>query len=712
MPDPNALRNRLHEVVKIAEARLATVRQELDQRAAHNQELAETLRQEGGWYSRLEQLEEKLRQLKAKAEVRQTLVSVGKRGQGKSTLIRKWLAPGIKTLEGQDPLPLPTGVDETTSALVRLTSLGDHTALEVRLLPAEALPDITHRPDRPGLPEGSNHLLLDRRTADAALSAFSVMRYPVDNADRQVYLERQGERYVMGRQGSIPLPAVQYHAAEIVVPLAREELSGHTRQLLETLDVVDAPGADPSGRGEFPDWMRYKSREVFRRGNERIDLLMLVVSIEVAAVHLGGQMQAEILEPWRKRCQDVTQGRLLIVITHAADLLQDVCEPTARDLEERSPARRIVGNVLEPLAHLGFFDLDGSPDDWPPIFFVENDRQRLEPFQKDWRPDQLREKRLFDLLNDPPAWAQLPLGEQCIVRIASDWQQEYGGRWPTDKIERLQRWFIHALCRLLDPVDQGLSLLTEFVLDWAARGPVARNYLQERIDCFQDFQQRYFQFLAELNEPDYHAVLRELDAGRTWLKQRWPKPEGLDWKLGKRCKDRLEQARLNSGPNRMAQELFSFEDVLQDIVDDAMEQMQAQGQRSTATASAAQNARDYARTALLECLGKDFPMTKIKERYQNSVAQDPEDLARVQAFAFERLTRIIDYLVDAQESQLREVLSHCYRRDLTQNAAIRQIYSSIIQPHIEEDRQAFQEVAALASQLQTEMQSWRHRTAY
>lgn len=714
----------LHQTTKLAEERLASVKHAFDEKAMQDPEIAELLQQEGGWYERLHKVEALLNELKDKAEVRQSLVVTGKRGQGKTTLIRQWLAKGVRAEEGCDPLPLPTGVEETTCAMVRLTSSStrDPMVLEVRLLPEDALLHVQQRPPRPAVPQ--TNLLLARSSKEPDLSPFAVMRYPVERMDANVYLEKDGDRYVVSRHGQMPLPEVQYHVAEVIVPFSLHDLTSHTKQLLEVMDVVDAPGADPGGTGRYPDWVRNKSRAIFRLCSPRIDLLLLVCSSEVAAIHLGGQMEEEILRPWRERCGGRVHGRLLIVITHAADLLQDVSGMRTRSsLEEKSPSRRIVGNVLEPLSNLGFLDLDDDPDDWPPIFFVENEPQQLAPFRAGWQRDPARVQRLFDLLDQPEDWKELSLGEQAILRIAGDWETEYSNRWSQEKIRRIQRWFIRALCHLLDPDDGGLGLLTQFLLDWGQRGPVARNYLSERIAIYQEFHSQYLNLLAQLNEPDFHSALRDLQVGKDWLKRCWPEPGGLDWRIGPRGRNRREQAKRNSGPDRAQHVPFTFEDVLRDLVEDAIEQLESSGARPSGSsgktsgkmsipAALPQSAKEQARTALLECLSQDYCMQQLERKYHQAIVKDPEHLIRVQAFGLERLTRIIDYLVQAGEMQLRQVLRYCYRKDLTQNALVRDIYQNLIAPHEAEDREVFGKMLQTALELQREMESWTWGPAY
>lgn len=432
--------DRLQQAVGRMQDRLQAIRQALDEKSLGNAELTESL-EEGGWNERLRQLFERLKELQAKAEVRQTLVVVGKRGQGKSTLLRTWLGRGIISADTQEPLPLPTGVDETTGALVRLTCFPGKktTYIEVQLLPEDCMTEVTPRPPPPGLVGDDATLRIASQTTDPEISPFFVMRYPVEGRDTELYLDKQGDYYVVGRNGPIPLQSVQYHAKEVTVNFHPDQLAGYTGHLLQNLDVVDAPGADPAERGTFGKWIRHKSQEIFRLGAQRMDLLLLVASVETAAIQLGGQMQGEILRPWRDRCQRRTQGRLLIVITHAADLFHDVHSELGGSVtEERSPARKLVGNLLDPLANLGFLDLDGDLHDWPPVFFVENERKKLEPFLPPIPIDAQRESELLSLLDKPQQeWQTLSPGEQCILKIAADWQEEYSARWPQDKIRRI-----------------------------------------------------------------------------------------------------------------------------------------------------------------------------------------------------------------------------------------------------------------------------------
>ncbi len=525
------LRERLIGVVKRIEQRVQAIRQTLDQRNLASEDTELRTRLEQNWYPRLQELETLLQQLKSKCDTRPSLVVVGKRGQAKSTLIQNWIRSGIRGGTNDDPLPLPTGVEETTCALVRFSRQPgfDSSILIIYLLPEDALSTVTRRPPRPPGIQPNQPILLSRRSSDPNISPFWVMRYPSVGRDDQVYVkkcddaEKREVCYELGRTGSIPLTSLQYHVAEVIVPFSLADLTGHTAQLLQVMDIVDAPGADPAGRGDFPDWIRNKNKEVFKLGAPRIDLLLLVSSIEVAAINLGGQMQEEILQPWRQRCQGRVLGRMAIVITHAADLFHEMQSGNSRRLsEDRSPTRKIVTNILEQLENLGFLKVDGDIEEWPPIFFVENNRTELQPYLVGWMPDPQRENRLRSLLHgDPTSWEKLPIGERTILWIANDWRKEYQDKWPEEKISRLQYWTIHSLCRLLDKNDQGLGLLTEFILDWAERGPVAENYWSERIICYERLRHKFEELLRALNEPDYHTTLHEIQDAQCWLKERW-----------------------------------------------------------------------------------------------------------------------------------------------------------------------------------------------
>jgi hypothetical protein len=713
--------DRLQQAVGRMQHRLQAIRQALDEKSLGNAELIESL-EEGGWNERLSQLFERLKELQAKAEVRQTLVVVGKRGQGKSTLLRTWLGRGIVAGGLQEPLPLPTGVDETTAALVRLSCCPNRKTeyIEVQLLPENSMAEVQPRPPRPPLPEDGSTLRIATRTSDPEVSPFFVMRYPVEGRDTELYLDQQGDYYLVGRSGAIPLPQVQYHAKEVTVNFHPNQLASYACNLLHNLDVVDAPGADPAEKGTFGKWIRNKSREIFRLGAQRMDLLLLVASVQTAAIQLGGQMQEEILRPWRERCQRRTQGRLLIVVTHAAQLFHDVYSELGGSVtEERSPARKLVGNLLDPLANLGFLDLDGDLDDWPPMFFVENDRKQLEPFLPPQPIDAQRESELLNMLDRPQQeWQTLSPGEHCILKIAADWQEEYSARWPPDKIRRIQRWIIHTLCRLLNDNDQGLGLLTQFVLDWAKKGPVARNYLEERVQMYNALKNAYLRLLNDLNEPDYHNILRELEAAHAWLKQRWKPGVGVNWQPGQRCKMRKDQAQINKGPDRARHQEFTYADALSDLVEDAIVQLEPLGRTpgsGTAGASptpANPDQKPNVINALLQCLQSDFPMQQMETMYGTGIVRDPDALARLQAFGFERLTRVVDYLVRASESQLRQIMRYCYQRDLTRNSVVRYVYEKVVRPEEERDREVLDEVSQVAADLLRKMDSAQYCLAY
>jgi hypothetical protein len=84
--------DRLQQAVGRMQHRLQAIRQALDEKSLGNAELIESL-EEGGWNERLSQLFERLKELQAKAEVRQTLVVVGKRGSRQKYLIAHLARP-------------------------------------------------------------------------------------------------------------------------------------------------------------------------------------------------------------------------------------------------------------------------------------------------------------------------------------------------------------------------------------------------------------------------------------------------------------------------------------------------------------------------------------------------------------------------------------------------------------------------------------------
>lgn len=263
-----------------------------------------------------------------------------------------------------------------------------------------------------------------------------------------------------------------------------------------------------------------------------------------------------------------------------------------------------------------------------------------------------------------------------------------------------------------------MGLLTEFLLDWAKKGPVARNYLDERIQMYNTLKAEYWRFLSDLNEPDYHNILRELEAAHAWLKPRWKPGVGVNWQPGQQCRMRMEQAQINKGPDRARHQEFSYAAALEDLVQDAIIQLEPSVRTpgsSTAGAGptlANPDQKLHVAHALLQCLQSDFPMQQMETMYGKGIVHDPNALARLQAFGFERLTRIVDYLVRAGESQLRQVMRYCYQRDLTRNSVVRYVYEKVVRPEEEKDREVLDEVSQVAADLLRKMYSAQYCLAY
>jgi hypothetical protein len=703
--------------------RLGVIQENLENRCQGHGDLLTTYLK--NWEPRFRNLRQQIEQLKRRAEVRQSLVVMGKRGQGKSTLIRNWIGKGLQDSTGDELLPLPTGVEETTCCLVRLSiqqenDQGRH-RLQVRLLPSTVLVQIAKRPPRPPLSGEQEQFYISLSGGDWPPSyAFAIMRYPVENQDRQIYLTAiENNCYRLARQGEFSLIEAQYHVGEVVVPLALERLSGHARQLLNILDIVDAPGADPSARPPYPEWLRYKNGEVFKQWMERLDLLLLVCSAETAAINLGGQLQDEVLRPWYERCQQHPQGRMLLVVTHSAQLLDEAWKLLAgqRTGQEDSVARKLVGNILAPLSNIGFFQLESDVQNWPPIFFIENDEGRLGEYRRDLKPDMDRKNRLYQLLQRRnSSWDDLPLAERCVLTLARDWEEQYSDRWPHEKVQKIQKWLIAAWCALLDEQDAGLGLLTDFVSDWAQYGPVARNHLQERLEHTEKLSDSYCQLLECFNQPDYRVTLEELRKAQGYLQKWWP-PGGIDLRLGERCRQRLEQAHKNRGPDIGQRKDFNISDVVDDLVEDTLIQLTRKpGSQFSSNARTAQReekeSEKYLAATLRQCLLADWPLTELVNRYEKQFSNDPEYLVRVQTVGYERVVRILDYLYGASENHLRQIARYCYKRDIEENDVIRRVYKEVVKPGEGEDRSLLDSLRRQGQTLLQVLQKHTWRQAY
>lgn len=705
----------IEELLRRLGHRLEEIRSQLCEACKADRDMQAAYRET--WKPRFEKIHDAILRLQRLSTTRQSLFVMGKRGQGKTSLLRRWIGQGIRGPLGQEPLPLPTGTEETTCCLVRLTAVKASTNddyLQVDLLPPDVLTDVEPRPNRPPV----ESVLVSRAVSPTLPpeSPFFVLRYPVKNKDDRIYLTRTGHTYTLSEKGDMPLTTLQYYASEVTVSLELSNLDSHARQLLQVLDIVDAPGADPAAKGEYAEWVRHKNRVVIRRGMDRLDLLLLVCSAQTAAINLSAQVQEDVLKPWVKRCKDHPHGRLLLAITHSAELLDEAKHALERGRSANggghSIARKLVGNILEPLAAvreggISLFELAGNVRNWPPIFFLEEKLDRLEQYRlcSGANPSTAITTKLLSLLSKPPhrRIENLPLGEACIMHIVNDWGEQFP-EWPAEKVRRVQEWLIRALTSLLDPNDNGLQLLTEFVCNWAITGPMAENHAEERHEAVEELQDLYLSLLQDLNQPDYKSTIDELQKVRSELQHLWTQHAStMVFNLGDSCRARLLQAEKNRGPKLEERQEFSLGDVLDDLIHDTVKQLLKATSTNQSSSLAQQDRHQYRVDsplvrALRHCLHADYPLTELAHKYQGRFSNDRENLARIQAVGFERIVRILDHLANADADALSDIARYCYGQDIRQSELLRPFYQQYVAPFLSEDKVVFDAAIAKGSE--------------
>ncbi len=652
------------------------------------------------WSSRLRDFSKRVESLRGLALVRPTVCLMGKRGAGKTTLIQHWLGNaeqgGIEELRY-----FPTGGQDTTAALVRLTPMGprspwDPDCLHLSLLGAEDLPEV--RDDRPPHPLGERDSLrlskrMDEELADRVLGPqsapgsrrrgreipYNVCRFPNNEKDRHFSLKNAGQHYEIADQydGIMPLTSVQWHTWQVVAPVQLPKGSrSWAERVLSVVDVVDAPGADSQTQGAFPEWKRHKNRYVFERGIKELDVLLLVASSEIAAVQLGGQFQADIWGKWVDRCGAEGKGRLFLVFSRASEFIKGAAnalegESGSSSNEDLDAANTIWRNVIEPLAA----KISGRPslvqsnqlESWPPFFFYDKDPKVLEGYSGGIGPGQGAEvaKRLVAWLDDPDRTPgeippDLPLGQRCILRMALDWENwgRSSGHWAD--IRAVQAWTIRAFCALFDPEDRGFALLTETLERYTVGGPVARNHAGERRRAVESAFEEFRDLLSAMEVPQENALaLQDLQLTqglvREWRSNGW---RGVNLNRGTRCARRAELVRANSSPLQQQKVLFHVEDVIRDVVEDCIDRL---GKSPRAMEESEVRAL---KNVFSQCVLRDGAVGKIFLEEEDAVNTREDVLGRWQAIILERLARVVVFLADADENSLRDAARYCFDVDM------------------------------------------------
>ncbi|MEZ6096899.1 MAG: hypothetical protein R3C03_22205 [Pirellulaceae bacterium] len=445
-----------------------------------------------------------------------------------------------------------------------------------------------------------------------------------------------------------------------------------------------------------------KNSYVFQAAIREIDVMLLTCSSDVSAIQLGKQFQDDIWFPWLNRCEGQGDGRLIIAFTKASVLLDEAQKEVAAAEEMGEDeytkynvgggfADKIWANAIAPLTvHTGATASMITPTDpstWPPMFFFESDDSKLDVF----RDDEFRAgnsiaiaNKLCDLLGKPSQELEvtLPLGQKCILRIARDWDSF--SRAQAKKLKPIKEWIVRAFCSLLCPNDAGFRSLSECVFNYTTIGPVARNHASERKQDADRLIQTFSSLLSQLSEPSgKEDAVRELINANHMLQRFWAKfPRGIHLRKGECCARRLDDADANASPLQSDFRPFKVADVFADIACDTI----------ACLASAQMNYErkecEELERAIVHCLQSDIAVKRILQRHGNAITSHREPLLRLQAICLERTIRILHYLANANEEDLRSVAMHCYHIDVDEADLIGTVVGEGLSDFSETDKEA------------------------
>lgn len=695
-----AFLNSLSELAQYIEQRIGQLKELLEFSARVGDSKLELYR--SLWQPRLEDCEADARRFKRLAEIRPTACVMGKRGQGKTTLLKRWLGKETKEDLGLEEFrKLPTGDTDTTAALVRLTASRkgnlayDSRFLHVDLISPNELPSVIERPQHLQVAE----LQLLRQVLDPDVhptAAFNICRFPstVTGQDEELRLKAtEGGPYQVSREGHESFANAQWTAKQVRIPVevGPQSIHGNASRLLNALDIIDAPGADSQAQGKLPQWKAAKNAYVFEAAINEIDVLLLVCSSDTAAIQLGGQFQRDIWFPWVDRCRGQGTGRLIMAFTKASIFLKDAKAALDRQTADQASidsftynnsesnfAKKLWVNALDPLAirtaNREPIISQINPETWPPIFFFDADESELAPFRQGFVAGSGSEiaSRLCALLDNSPSSpdpieSQLPLGQKCILHLAREWDRFSQGS--VEHIRPVKHWMVRAFCSLLDPKDRGFGLLTDCVCCYTTIGPVARNHADERIKAATQLYHKFTSLLEQIGAPTHREnAVRELSDIRELLSPYWKKyPNGPRLLLSVNCDRRLDIVEQNASPLRESRLEFGLNEIIADIVDDCLNQLPVQ--------EMAWNKSQIAmiRSALVFCLEQDSPMNNLYKQHAGIITRLAEPLRRYQAAGVERIVRIMHYLAHATDENLRLVATHCYRANVDEAELVRSV---------------------------------------
>ena len=624
-------------------------------------------------------------------ERKPSLCVMGRRGAGKTTLLMSWLG----TTEDQTGLPvlkrLPYGAEDTTACLVRLSaSKGslEETVLDLSLLPKDVMPKVEHRPFRP---EGD----FFRVTAEGHdKKPYRLCRFPLSGKDDSLYIKKNGENYVVAEDGDISLESLQWHAREVRIPLdISQPGAGRAKDVFSEVDLVDSPGADTTYQGFFGEWKKNKNSEVFKVAVDEIDMLLLVISSNVSAINLGAQFQEDIWWPWCARCGGKGEGRLMIVFSHATEILKPAVRKLKHEDDEDDEARNdSFGRMLYKNVFLPLFAKENdeknevsilTADDistWPPFFFYDKDCDwLLERFKGDFAPGSGEEKsvRLTGILEGMGSREGLSDAEKCVLDLAAQCDDILYENPGLDTLP-LKRWVIRTLCSLFDPADRGLGLLTRCVVEYGSRGPAAKNHAAERMERAVLLHDSYFSFFFLLAEPNTNIdALNALKEASSEMNRLWKsKPTGPKLRIGRYSESLVNKAELNLRPGQQKKDFFERDEILSAAVNDALSCDDLRDRERT------ENTTNALRRVLVRCLSSDFAISRHFEKKKDLLWQYPHELQTFFSAVMERAPRIMEHLTNASEEQLNEIATGCFEMDIVNTALL----TPVLQASLERER--------------------------
>ena len=669
------------------------------------------------WGARIERMNRELSNFERCVLLRPSLCVMGRRGAGKTTLLNSWLGK-TKKQKGVPLKALPYGTEDTTACLVRITSKRDDdtsNSIEVSLLDKNCMSGDLQE-DSPRPPRPDRDFFKVRR--DDQDRVFCLARFPVygnrkDKAEDKGGDETRSLQEVDGifvldetGRGAVRFEDIQWHAREICIPMdVRSEDCGRAGSVLSEVDIVDSPGADSTKQGDFGDWKKVKNTKVFQVAVNELDMLLLTASSQPSSINIGGQFQEDVMYPWARRCRSESEGRLFVLLTHATELFKNAMRALDEEEDEEDIAaqnnsfgRMLYKNILMPLFATA---PDGTPpivqkDDittWPPIFFYDRDYDFLNRLTQSVPSGSGAEmaERLCGVLDGAPLEDDLSDAERCVLSLVQECGDIAYENRQVD-LSPFKRWLVRSLCAFLDPSDKGLELLTESIVNYASRGPVAIAHAREREKLLEDILASYKSFLGgfSLSRANFQAEEEIAKASKLVRKVLGTGRYDQKMHFGQNCRRLLEQASQNNqvelrGRSRPA---CSEQDVLNAVVSDTL-------QNELWTRNINEEDRQALSATLRQCLLHTPAIAGLFNAKKGAFEENRGEMTILMAAALERIPGIVEFLRDIDDAARSHLAQNYFEADPDEMELLREIYES----HLAEERP---EVSSLFEQARSE----------